>query len=451
MVRTATTLPKKTVKFGGVTLHLFHQPKSRFWWVGWHHKGSYHRATTATEDEQEAERKGIAWWATKNDELSGKPRRAKSRKRQFESVAKQLIAQYELDAERAQRSKAYVDTVSAALRGRIIPIIGKRDIGSIDTHTWAEVRERLQANGNVLKPSSLHHYENAVQLVLKYAVEHKLITQRPKFEKPRQKHDLTPRAYFTYKEYLHLCKAANANKKRLEKTRWRNDACELHDYIVFMTNSGLRIGEAKNLRFKDISVAEELHRGNKRKLLIIQNLKGKRGGGICRTWYGAYIPFMRTVERRKLQDTWETSNELVFEAHHRDMFRELLDRTELRKTADGGKRDLMSLRHTYISYRVIDGISPWDISLNCRTSVEMIQKHYASRLTALVSNAVNQGRKASAVYLGKPKKENQDKNTEIRSKLDKGKKITDSIHAKRERYAAEQAEKAGKARGILSR
>ena len=86
-------------------------------------------------------------------------------------------------------------------------------------------------------------------------------------------------------------------------------------------------------------------------------------------------------------DTTETSNELVFEAHHRDMFRELLDRTELRKTADGGKRDLMSLRHTYISYRVIDGISPWDISLNCRTSVEMIQKHYASRLTALVSNA----------------------------------------------------------------
>jgi len=400
-------LPKKTVKFGGVTLHLFHQPKSRFWWVGWHHNSIYHRASTATEDEQEAERKAIAWWATKNEELSGKPRRAKSRKRQFAIVAEQLIKQYELDAERNQRSKSYVDTVAAALRGRLAPMIGKRDIATIDTHAWAEVRERLQANGKVLKPSSLHHYENAIQLVLKYAVEHKLINQRPKFEKPRQKHDLTPRAYFTYKEYLHLCKAANANKKRLEKTRWRNDACELHDYIVFMTNSGLRIGEAKNLRFKDITVAEEIYRGNKRPLLLIRNLKGKRGGGICRTWYGAYTPFMRTVERRGLQDNWQTSSELVFEAHHRDMFRELLDRIHLRTTNDGGKRDLMSLRHTYISYRILDGISPWDISLNCRTSVEMIQKHYASRLTALVSNAVNQGRKASAVYVEKLDKKNE--------------------------------------------
>ena len=160
-----------------------------------------------------------------------------------------------------------------------------------------------------------------------------------------------------------------------------------------MVNSGMRIGEAKNLRFCDIDVETDKDRmGRKRPMLVIRSIKGKRGTGACKTYFGAVRPFERIIERRGLKDVWKTSDHKVFEHHHRDMFNAVLERIGLKFTADRPplRRDLMSLRHTYICFRLMDRVGIWDIAANCRTSVAMIEAHYARWLNPLLAN-INAG------------------------------------------------------------
>ena len=56
-----------------------------------------------------------------------------------------------------------------------------------------------------------------------------------------------------------------------------------------------------------------------------------------------------------------------------------------------------SLRHTYICLRLMEGADIYQIAKNCRTSVEMIEKYYASHIkTRLDAAAINVRRPKSA-------------------------------------------------------
>ena len=57
---------------------------------------------------------------------------------------------------------------------------------------------------------------------------------------------------------------------------------------------------------------------------------------------------------------------------------------------EGNRRTLYSLLHSYISFRLLEGADIYQIAKNCRTSVEMIEKHYAVHLkNALDTAAIN--------------------------------------------------------------
>jgi integrase len=67
-----------------------------------------------------------------------------------------------------------------------------------------------------------------------------------------------------------------------------------------------------------------------------------------------------------------------------------LDRTKLKFDRDGKPRTAYSLRHTYICMGLMEGADSYQIAKNCRTSVEMIEKHYAIHLkNTLDAAAIN--------------------------------------------------------------
>jgi hypothetical protein len=53
------------------------------------------------------------------------------------------------------------------------------------------------------------------------------------------------------------------------------------------------------------------------------------------------------------------------------------------------KRDFVSLRATYISFRLLNGASVYEVANNCRTSVAMIENSYAKYLGGEVLQGVN--------------------------------------------------------------
>jgi hypothetical protein len=57
---------------------------------------------------------------------------------------------------------------------------------------------------------------------------------------------------------------------------------------------------------------------------------------------------------------------------------------------EGNPRTSCSLRHTYICFRLMEGADIYQIAKNCRTSVEMIEKYYASHIKNMLdASAIN--------------------------------------------------------------
>jgi integrase len=124
--------------------------------------------------------------------------------------------------------------------------------------------------------------------------------------------------------------------------------------------------------------------GSNETILEIE-VRGKRGVGYCKTTSGAVRPFQRLVERNKPQPT-----DPVFSKTHRQLFNTILEEENLKKDREGQHRTAYSLRHTYICLRLMEGADIYQTATNCRTSVEMIEKYYASHLkNSLDAVAIN--------------------------------------------------------------
>ncbi len=72
------------------------------------------------------------------------------------------------------------------------------------------------------------------------------------------------------------------------------------------------------------------------------------------------------------------------------LFNNVLKEEGLKFDRDGNRRTAYSLRHTYICIRLMEGADIYQIAKNCRTSVEMIEKFYATHIkTSLDATAIN--------------------------------------------------------------
>ena len=68
----------------------------------------------------------------------------------------------------------------------------------------------------------------------------------------------------------------------------------------------------------------------------------------------------------------------------------LLTELGLKRDREGNPRTTYSLRHTYICFRLMEGADIYQIAKNCRTSVEMIEKFYASHIKNMLdASAIN--------------------------------------------------------------
>jgi len=149
-----------------------------------------------------------------------------------------------------------------------------------------------------------------------------------------------------------------------------------------MANTGLRPDEANNLQYRDVSVIYD--EGTEERILLIE-VRGKRGVGYCKSTKGAVIPFERLKKRNVPNPT-----DKLFPENHKKQFANLLEREGLKFDRDGQRRTRYSLRHTYICLRLLERADIYQIAKNCRTSVEMIEKHYASHLQhTLDASAIN--------------------------------------------------------------
>ena len=111
----------------------------------------------------------------------------------------------------------------------------------------------------------------------------------------------------------------------------------------------------------------------------------------------------------------------VFPGNHVKLFNGVPARTKFKFDRDGNRRTAYSLRHTYICMRLMEGADIYQIAKNCRTSVEMIEKYYASHIkTSLDAAAINVRKsKMAPIMKDQPRKKESPKGKGRRADTDR--------------------------------
>ncbi|SLN77877.1 site-specific integrase [Oceanibacterium hippocampi] len=164
-----------------------------------------------------------------------------------------------------------------------------------------------------------------------------------------------------------------------------------------MANTGLRPDEIKHLEFRDVEIVTDDYSGEE--ILEIE-VRGKRGVGYCKSMPGAVRPFERLRDRpRPVADAPDDDldevkaeppkhTDKLFPNEFKKMFNRILEDNNLKFDRNGKARTAYSLRHSYICFRLLEGADIYQVAKNCRTSVEMIEKHYAAHLKDMIDTSL---------------------------------------------------------------
>jgi len=377
-------------------VNIYKRPGSTKWQCSTSLNGREHRASTKEDVLSAAKEWAEDWYfGLRGKKEAGLLGRGKT----FREVAVQFLREYEVITE-GQRSVLYVASLSDALRVHVLPFFGDLPVSLITGGTVQEYRiqraeqhkrrragekkrvlEELRAAEHgrpppPLKPMSRSTIANelvVVRQVLKTAVRHKWLESLPDLSLPyRTSGKVGHRAWFSPAEYKQLYQATRDRAKSPINPRWRRECQRLHDFVLFMANTGLRPDEAWRLEYRDVHVVRD--EATDEVILEIE-VRGKRGVGHCKSMPGAVAPFSRLRQRSDPRPT-----DRLFPTRQRELFNTILEEENLKYDRDGNARTAYSLRHTYICFRLMEGADIYQVAKNCRTSVEMIEKHYAIHL-----------------------------------------------------------------------
>ena len=379
----------------GGKVHVYRRENSRYWQCSNYLQGKNRRISTKQESLSRAKEVAEDWFL----ELRGKSRSGELiDERTFADAATQFEREYEIITE-GQRSPKWVEGHRARIRLHLIPFFSDMGLSQITAGTIQEYRiHRMESAGAGRPParSTLHDEIVTLRQVLKTALRHGWLSHLPDLSAPyNTQSKITHRAWFSPDEYKQLYSATRrrASKPFHKQHKWH--AQQLHDFVLFMANTGLRPDEAKNLEHRDVKIVEDEDTGQ---TILLIEVRGKRGVGYCKSTKGAVRPYERLRDRKHPETAAKPEpTDLVFPGNHIKMFNNILKEENLKLDRDGQRRTAYSLRHTYICLRLMEGADIYQIAKNCRTSVEMIEKYYASHIaTTLDAAAINVRKKRSS-------------------------------------------------------
>lgn len=353
--------------------------------------GRQYRSSTKKDTYDEAEEIAEQWYLSLRGEFKrgelGELTPRKPREKTFRDAAEAFLREFPVITE-GQRSPVYMKGHGTRFRVHLLPFFGDLALSEISAGTIADYRihrvEKAKARwGKPPARNTIHQEMVCLRQALKCALRHKWLSALPDMSEPYKANTkISHRAWFSPVEYRQLYQATQRRAKKPLNNRYRYGAQQLHDMVLFMANTGLRPDEVLRLEYRDVAIVDD--EGSGETILEIE-VRGKRGVGFCKSTANAVPVFNRLVKRNKPKP-----GDRVFPKSSHMMFKRILNEEKLLVDREGQRRTLYSLRHTYICFRLMEGADIYQIAKNCRTSVEMIEKFYASHIkTSIDAKAIN--------------------------------------------------------------
>jgi len=333
--------------------------------------GKYKVSTTKETSYRFAKKWAEEWF----DELRfGQKKGIPIHDKTFSEVSKHYLGYQESLVQRGDRSARQAKDYMYRIN-ELNKFFSKVGISKINTKDIDEYRNyRLLNQEKPVSRKTVKYDFLGLRQVLKYAMIQGWIKSLPIFPETK-KIESNPRPWFSPEEWKVLKDASGERIKHARGKRQKWEREQLHDFMIFIVHTGVRVEEALRIQFQDCIIENKENNADK-KLKI--ELEGKTGIRIAFGTQTAVNVYERLMKRNSPKKT-----DLLFPKNHRDGLNSLLKETNLKCDRFGNVRNAKSFRSTYIMLRLIKGKVPIkNIAVNCGTSTHVIDKYYAKYLTA---------------------------------------------------------------------
>jgi integrase len=368
-------------------LKIYRIEASPFWQVRCFEGGKTVKLSTKTTDKQEAAEFAKATYnRILHAQATGK---ALTQGTRFDVCANKMLEAQMSRVERGELSKMAHDNDIYMLNKRILPEFRTMELGNI---SFATLQDFVDKIGPDLAPSSIQRHLGIVHKVMEYALRRQLLLALPNFPTIKKKDE--PRGWFPVSEYQALITKANdlvGTSVKVQTTkagppRALKFTADLPKMVQFMVNSFIRPTDLKNMQHKHVEIVRSEHT-----FLRLSLPKSKSKDAPIVTMEEAVTVYEQlksfyAIEGLAGEDDYvfmpqyPNRDTALRELQHQ--FNYLLDILDLKTGPQGEPRTIYSLRHTCITFRLLHGekMDLLTLARNARTSVEMIDRFYASKL-----------------------------------------------------------------------
>lgn len=313
-------------------------------------------------------------------ELEGKARRGEPiRTPTFRRVFQEWAKAQNIDL--SVRSKKYVNGNVRRVELWLLQYFADTAIDVVNENRLGDYAEWRQSQ---MKRPAVHTLKNertALNQMLRFAKRRGYIREIPEFYIKSAKGNA--RSDLPESEWLTLVESFEAYLARARGRRVRRARFYLKQYVLLLAQSGIRVGEARRLKWRDLSQTKTLT-GDIRVVLTVRGKTGEREV-VCNAGVEFLLQELRSFRHGEL-DREPDRDEHIF--CHRDgspviTYRNGFDRAlkdaGVLFSSDGRRRVPYSLRHTYATMRISEGVSVFQLAANMGTSVEMIDSFYGKK------------------------------------------------------------------------
>ena len=397
-------------------LKIFRISGSKYWQIRFFNHGKYIVKSLKTTDKQEAELLAKHFYASlKNQGLVDEADAHENLHPRFDQINNQNVLHdfieevLLIEQERLSRDEithgSYI-MAKGRLEGLVFEFLKPQPLSQIKTETMEKFVSFLTEHN--LAPATIVGYLALMRKLLRLLLRKQVIKQLPLF--PKVKSPPNSRGAFTVTEYRAILKKSKTligqtftdwgeGRRAWVRKKYQGMSVGMNLLIRFMVYTFLRPGDIRQLKNKHVEVV----RGTFNYLrLTLPEVKRHKAPVVS---LPAAVGIYERLLQQQLGKGYGQPEDYVFfpEEKNRPLildvigwqFNWILKELGLKQGPHGVNRSLYSLRHTSITFRLIYGgnIDLLTLARNARTSVEMIEKFYASTLSAEMNIALLHGKR----------------------------------------------------------
>ena len=270
---------------------------------------------------------------------------------------------------------------------RIKPFLERKSFDDVSTSLLSKLVDEQNAMSKKgrLAPNTIKRTYSDLKHFLQWCMDEGYLSELPRF--PKVNGVASSRPHFDAKDWAKLTRQLREFVK-VENRAIRRDRSMLRDYILILSNTGIRVGEARTLKWRDVT---EIGGGSGVPGNIVLTVSGKTGKREVVARSADVEKYFKRIHDLRIEELSDEGNRtpklnpqsLVF--CHKDgspvgsfkkSFLALLQKAKVDKDSYGDMRTLYSLRHTYATFCLQNGVQVYTLAKNMGTSVAMIEQYY---------------------------------------------------------------------------